>query len=331
MLNNFLLLPCWVNWLIVLFVLGGLITAFLLIFPVKIWLRTATSKCQISLWKLYAMKLRKTKLDLVVEAYINCKKSGIDLTYEEIEAHHVSGGDVLKLSDGLIMAKNAKIPLRIDIAKAIDLSGRDLCETIKATISPKIIETEMVCAIAKDGFEVKAKARITALALIDKLIGGADEKTISARVGEALMTEIGKAFQYTDFMHNPEVASKNLMAKGLDNNTAFKIVSINISDMSLGKNIEAQTLLEEAEIDKQIAQAKAEERKANAQANEQEAKAKTQEAKINLVHAECEVPKAIAQAFEEGKISVEDYYRIENIIADTNLRKKLADSDKKGF
>lgn len=330
MIFNKLLLPCWANWLITLAAIGILIAAFLIMFPVKVWIRTLTSKCHISLWKLYAMKLRKTKIDVVVEAYINCKKSGINLSYEEIEAHHVSGGDVIKLSDGLIMAKNAKIMLPIDMAKAIDLSGRNLCESIKATISPEIIETELVCAIAKDGFEVKAKARITALALIEKLIGGADEKTISARVGEALMGEIGKAFQYTDFMHNPEIASKNLMSRNLDENTAFKIVSINICEMMLGKNIEAQTLLEEAEIDKKIAQAKAEERKAIAQASEQEAKVKAQEAKISLVYAESEVPKAIAQAFEEGKITVEEYYKLENIMADTNLRKKLVDSDKKG-
>jgi len=329
MLNS-LLIPGFVTAIIVLVIISAIIAGIFLIFPIFTWFKTITAKSKISLGKLFAMKIRKSDYKKISEAYINCQKSGISLTADELEAHHVAGGDVIKFSDGLIMAKSAKLALTVDVAKAIDLAGKNLIETVKDCISPKIIETDSVKAVAKDGFEISTKAKITVLAQIDKLIGGADEKTISLKVGEALMTEIGNCIDYTDFMYNPDKISKKVFEKGLDETTAYKILSINISDMQLGKNIELESMIASAEADKRVAESRAAEKRANAQVLEQEAKIKVQEAKASLMEAEKEVPLAIAEAFDKGKIAVEDYYRLQNIMADTEMRKKFGEDEGKG-
>lgn len=229
------------------------------------------------------------------------------------------------------MAKSARLSLSVDVAKAIDLSGKNLIDVVKDCISPRIIETDEVKAVAKDGFEIKTKAKITVLAQIEKLLGGADEKTISLKVGEALMSEIGNCIDYTDFMYNPSKVSKRVFEKGLDEETAYKILSVNISEIELGKNIETEGMVAAAEAERKVAEAKAAEKKAEAQVLEQEAKIKTQEAKAGLIEAEKQVPLAIADAFDKGKIAVEDYFRLQNIMADTEMRKKFGEEDKGKF
>ena len=325
-----LLIPGFAVALIVIAAVALLVLAFCLIFPVVVYARTVTAKAPISLWKLFSMKLRKSDYKKIAEAYINCQKSGINLTVDEIEAHHVAGGDVIKFSDGIIMAKSAKIALTVDVAKAIDLAGKNLIDVITDCITPRIIETDPVKAVAKDGFEITARAKITVLADINKLLGGADEKTVALKVGEALMNEIGSCIDYTDFMYNPERVSKSIFERGLDMATAYKILSVSISDMQLGKNIELQSMVDAAEANRKVAEATAAERKANAQVLEQEAKIKVQEAKVSLMDAEKEVPLAIAEAFDKGKIAVEDYYRLQNIMADTEMRKKFGEDETKG-
>ena len=327
---NHLLIPGYAVALIVIAVIAALIITFCLVFPVVVWVRTITAKSPISLWKLFSMKVRKSDYKKIAEAYINCQKSGINLTVDELEAHHVAGGDVIKFSDGIIMAKSAKLALTVDVAKAIDFSGKNLIEVIKDCISPRIIETAPIKAVAKDGFELTAKAKITVLADINKLLCGADEKTISMKVGEALMSEIGACIDYTDFMYNPDKVSKRIFEKNLDEGVAYKILAVAISDMALGKNIELQSMVDAAEANRKVAEANAAERKANAQVLEQEAKIKVQEAKASLMDAEKEVPLAIADAFDKGKIAVEDYYRLQNIMADTEMRKKFGEDESKG-
>lgn len=325
---NALLMP---TFAIVLIVLGAVLACavvFCLVFPVFTWLKTVTAQCRISLAKLFAMKIRKSDYKKISEAYINCQKSKINLTVDELEAHHVAGGDVIKFSDGLIMAKSARLALTIDVAKAIDLAGKNLVEVVKDCISPRIIETEMVKGVAKDGFEIFSKAKITVLAQIDKLLGGADERTVALKVGEALISEVGSCIDYTDAVYNPDRLTKNITDKNLDKTTAYKILSINICEMNLGKNIEEESMVANAEAERKVAEAKAAERKANAQVLEQEAKIKVQEAKAGLIEAEKQVPLAIADAFDKGKIAVEDYLKIQNIMADTEMRKKFGEDDK---
>lgn len=326
---NQLLLPMWVNFSILFAIIAVFVTIFSLIFPVLLWIKTVTSKCRVSLWKLYAIKLRKSDPKNLVEAYINCSKSGIDLTIDELEAHFVAGGDVIKLTDALIMAKSAKVLLTVDLAKSIDLSGNNVVEAVKNTISPKVVETSTITAVAKDGYEIKVRARITIRANIEKLIGGATEETVISKISEAIMTEIGKSIEYKDFMQKPDVATGNINLKEIEKNCAYNILSVNISFMELGKNLEALTLLQEAETDRKIADEKAAERKAMAVAAEQEMKVKTQEMRAELLASESEVPKAIASAMQTGNIGVLDYYKMQNLLADTGMRKKFSEDDSK--
>lgn len=324
---NRLLLPAYLNWSIALSVIIFAVALFCVIFPVKYWIITLVSKAKVSLWHLFAIKKRKSNLKTIVDAYISAQKSKIDLTIDEIEAHYISGGDVLKLINALVMARNAGISLTLNQAMAIDLAGKDILVAVKNCITPFVVDTPSVTALVKDGYQVKAKAKITLKADINRIIGGSGEETIIARVCEELINEIGNSLEYNDFMQNPQKASSAVFAKNLTAGTYFDVLGVNIVDIELGENLENKVVVEEAEMTAKVAAAKAEERKANAVAAEQEMKVDTQKKKSDLIVAESEVPKAIAGAFQSGTIGVMDYYKLENIAADTEMRKKFAEND----
>ena len=243
----------------------------------------------------------------------------------KLEAHYLAGGNVDRVVNSLIAAQRANIPLEFERSAAIDLAGRDVLEAVQMSVNPKVIETPVVAAIAKDGIELKAKAKVTVRANIDRLVGGAGEQTIIARVGEGVVTTIGSAGTHKEVLENPDMISKTVLSKGLEAGTAFEILSIDIADIDVGRNIGAQLQADQAEADKKIAQAKAEERRAMAVAGEQEKKAKTQEMRAMVVEAEAEVPMAMAQALREGKLGVMDYYNMQNVISDTRMRESIAD------
>lgn len=320
-------------WLWIL--LGLLLIATIVILalvPIKVWFRALISGAHISMSRLIGMKLRKINIGMIVEAYVSAKKAGITIDINELETHYMAGGDVVKVVNALISAHSAKIGLSIDTAKAIDLAGRDVLNAVKVSVNPKVIETPAISAIAKDGIELHVKARVTVKANIGRLVGGAGEETIIARVGEGIVTTVGSAETHAEVLQNPDLISKTVLAKGLDVGTAFEILSIDIADIDVGRNIGAQLQMDQAEADKRIANARAEERRAMAVAAEQEMRAKTQEMNAIKIAAEAEVPKAMATAFKEGKLGIMDYYRMQNVVADTDMRKSIAgdDSKKKG-
>jgi uncharacterized protein YqfA (UPF0365 family) len=312
---------------IVLAVLVVVIAIFVSLVPINIWFRALVSGAYVGMNRLIGMKLRKIKVNMIVEAYIMAKKAGINIDINEIETHYMAGGDVIKVVHALISAHSAKIALTCDAAKAIDLAGRDVLDAVTISVNPKVIITPTITAIARDGIELKVKARVTVRANISRLVGGSGEDTIIARIGEGIVTTVGSAETHTDVLENPDLISKTVLAKGLDSGTAFEILSIDIADIDVGRNIGAQLDIDQANADTVIAQAKAEERKAMALAAEQEMKAKTQEMKANVLAAEAEVPKAMAFAIRNGKIGVMDYYRMQNIVADTSMRKAFANTD----
>lgn len=299
------------------------IVVFFVLVPVNLWFRALVSGAPISMGRLVGMRLRKIKMQMLVEAYINAKKAGLDIDIVELETHYMAGGDVLKVINALISAHSANIELSLQTAKAIDLAGRDVLNAVKVSVNPKVIDTPVVAAIAKDGIELRARARVTVRADIERLVGGAGEETIIARVGEGIVTSIGSANTHKEVLENPDRISKTVLSKGLDSGTAFKILSIDIADIDVGRNIGAQLQMDQAEADKHIAQAKAEERRAMAVAAEQEMKAKTQEMQAEVVKAEAEVPLAVAEALKKGNIGVMDFYNMQNIQADTNMRKAI--------
>ncbi len=292
--------------------------------PLKHWFRALISGAHISMGTLIGMKLRKIKVDLIVDAYIMGKKAGLDISVNELETHYLAGGNVTKVVNALISAHSAKIKLSSQDAKAIDLAGRDVLSAVKVSVTPTVIETGRISAVAKNGIELIVKARITVRANIDRQIGGSGEKTILARVGEGIVTTVGSAETHYVVLENPDLISKTVLEKGLDSGTAYQILSIDIADIDVGRNIGAQLLIDQAEADKRIAQAKAEERRAMAIATEQEMIAKTQEMRAQVVEAEALVPKAMAEAFKNGKLGVMDYYKIQNVVADTNMRNSLS-------
>lgn len=300
------------------------IIAFFVIVPVSIWFRALVSGAPISMGKLVGMRLRKIKIAMIVEAYITGKKAGLDININELETHYMAKGDVVKVVNALISAHSANIQLTTKTAMAIDLAGRDVLNAVKVSVNPKVIETPVIAAIAKDGIELRCKARVTVRANIARLIGGAGEETIIARVGEGIVTTVGSAQAHKDVLENPDRISKTVLEKGLDSGTAFEILSIDIADVDVGRNIGAQLQMDQAEADKRIAQAKAEERRAMAVATEQEMKAKTQEMRAVVIEAEAEVPKAMADALRCGKVGVMDYYNMQNIQADTNMRNAIS-------
>ncbi len=299
----------------------------IIIVPVKVWFRALVSGAHISMGRLVGMKLRKIAVNMIVEAYVSAKKAGLTIDINELETHYMAGGDVVKVVNALISAHSAKINLSIDTAKAIDLAGRDVLNAVKVSVNPKVIETPLVSAIAKDGVELHVKARVTVRANIGRLVGGAGEETILARVGEGIVTTVGSAEDHGEVLQNPDLISKTVLAKGLDSGTAFEILSLDIADIDVGRNIGAQLRMDTAEAEKRIANAKAEERRAMAVAAEQEMRAKAQEMNAIKIAAEAEVPKAMANAFKDGKLGVMDYYRMQNVVADTDMRKSIAGTD----
>jgi uncharacterized protein YqfA (UPF0365 family) len=274
------------------------------------------------------MRWRKVPPSVIVTAMINATKAGLTITRDELEAHYLAGGRVKLVVNALISADKANIPLNFKAATAIDLAGRDVFEAVQMSVNPKVISTPPVAAVAKDGIQLIAKARVTVRANIRQLVGGAGEETILARVGEGIVSSIGSADSHKSVLENPDSISKVVLAKGLDSGTAFEILSIDIADIDVGKNIGAYLQMDQANADKNIAQAKAEERRAMAVANEQEMKAKAQEARAKVIEAEAEIPKAIADAFRTGNLGLMDYYKFQNIQADTRMRESIAEPGK---
>ncbi|MBO4538869.1 MAG: flotillin-like protein FloA [Clostridia bacterium] len=300
------------------------VIAFFALVPLGLWFRALVSGASVSMAKLVGMRLRKIKIGMIVDAYITGKKAGLNINITELETHYMAKGDVLKVVNALISAHSANIDLSTKTAMAIDLAGRDVLNAVKVSVNPKVIETPIIAAIAKDGIELRCKARVTVRANISRLIGGSGEETIIARVGEGIVTTVGSATTHKDVLENPDRISKTVLAKGLDSGTAYEILSIDIADVDVGRNIGAQLQMDQAEADKRIAQAKAEERRAMAVASEQEMKAKTQEMRAIVIEAEAEVPKAMAEALRKGKLGVMDYYNMQNLQADTNMRNSIS-------
>lgn len=297
-----------------------LLIIFLWMVPVGLWFTALVSGVHISLIQLILMRWRKVPPGVIVNAMITGTKAGIPLNRDELEAHFLAGGHVKPVVNALVSAGKANIPLDFKAAAAIDLAGRNVLEAIQTSVNPKVINTPPVVAVAKDGIQLSATARVTVRTNIRQLVGGAGEETVIARVGEGIVTAIGSASAYKSVLENPDSISKVVLSKGLDSGTAFEILSIDIADIDVGKNIGAMLQMDQANADKNIAQAKAEERRVMAVAQEQEMKAKAQEARAKVILAEAEVPLALAEAFRTGNLGVMDYYKLENIKADTQMR-----------
>lgn len=313
------------------FIIAALIVFAMSLFfsfvPVRLWISAAAAGVKVGLFNLIGMRLRRVAPVKVVDPLIKAVKAGIDLNINQLEAHYLAGGNVDRVVNALIAAQRADITLSFEKAAAIDLAGRDVLEAVQMSVNPKVIETPLIAAIAKDGIELKAKARVTVRANIDRLVGGAGEQTIIARVGEGIVTTIGSAQTHKEVLENPDRISETVLVKGLDSGTAFEILSIDIADVDVGRNIGAQLQTDQAEADKRIAQAKAEERRAMAIALEQEQKALVVEMRAKVTEAEAEIPKAISQAFREGNLGIMDYYNMKNVISDTEMRKAIAGTD----
>ena len=293
-------------------------------FPVGMWFQAILSGVRISLLHLVLMRWRGVNPSTIVVAMITGTKAGLKLNANELEAHYLAKGNVGKVVMALISAAKANIPLDFQMAAAIDLAGRDVFEAVQMSVNPKVINTPPVTAVAKDGIQLICKARVTVRANIKQLVGGAGEETVLARVGEGIVSSIGSADSHKDVLENPDKISKLVLGKGLDAGTAFEILSIDIADIDVGKNIGAVLQMDQAEADKNIAQARAEERRAMAVALEQEMKAKAQEARATVIEAESQVPLAMAEAFRNGNLGIMDYYRMKNIQADTEMRESIA-------
>jgi uncharacterized protein YqfA (UPF0365 family) len=297
--------------------------------PVRLWITAAASGVRVRLGSLIGMRLRKVHPPSIILPLISAAKAGIPLDTDELEAHYLAGGNVNRVVTALISADKANIDLSFRMAAAIDLAGRDVLEAVQVSVNPKVINTPKVAAMAKDGIQLIAIARVTVRANIARLVGGAGEDTILARVGEGIVSTIGSAESHKAVLENPDNISKTVLAKGLDSGTAFEILSIDIADVDVGKNIGAELQTDQAEADKRIAQAKAEERRALAVAIEQENRAQVELARANVVQAEAEIPLAIAEAFRGGKLGIMDYMRFRNIEADTQMRHSIADTDER--
>lgn len=305
-----------------------LLSIFFTMVPIGLWITAFFSGVKIKLGNLIGMRLRRVVPSRIINPLIKATKAGLDVNVNELEAHYLAGGNVNALVDALIAAQRAEIPLEFERAAAIDLAGRNVLEAVQVSVNPKVIETPAIAAVAKNGIEVIAKAKVTVRANIDRLVGGAGEETIIARVGEGIVTTVGSAESHKQVLENPDSISQVVLEKGLDSGTAFEILSIDIADVDVGRNIGANLQTEQAEADKRIAQAKAEERRAMAVASEQEMIARVQEMRAKVVEAEAEVPRAMAKAFEEGNLGVMDYYRMRNVQADTDMRTSIAKEEK---
>ncbi|MCP3967112.1 MAG: flotillin-like protein FloA [Lentisphaerae bacterium] len=297
---------------------------FCVVIPIPLWIAAVFSGVKIKISSLVGMRLRRVPPQVILSAMIQAIKAGLEVNSNDLEAHFLAGGNVFRVVQALVVADKANIPLSLQRATAIDLAGRNLLEAVKMSVNPKVIETPMVTAVAKDGIQLRAIARVTVRANIDRLVGGAGEETILARVGEGIVTTIGSAHKYKNVLENPDTISKVVLDKGLDSGTAYEILSIDIADVDVGKNIGAELQMAQANADKDIAQAKAEERRAMAVAQEQEMKAKIREMEAKLVDAEAEIPMAISEALAGGTLGIMDYYKMKNVMADTDMRKAIA-------
>jgi len=296
--------------------------------PVGLWITAYFSGVKIGIFTLIGMRLRRVVPSRIVNPLIKATKAGLDLNVDKLEAHFLAGGNVNTVTDALIAAQRANIPLEFERAAAIDLAGRNVLEAVQVSVNPKVIETPKVSAVAQNGIEVMVKARVTVRANIERLVGGAGEETIIARVGEGIVTTVGSSISHKGVLENPDMISKTVLNKGLDAGTAFEILSIDIADVDIGRNIGAQLQTDQAEADKRIAQAKAEERRAMAVAKEQEMKAEVQAMRAKVVEAEAEVPLALAKAIKDGSFGVMDYYNMKNILADTSMRDSISKINK---
>lgn len=301
--------------------------------PVMLWISALAAGVRVSIFTLIGMRLRRVIPSRVINPLIKAHKAGLDVTTNQLESHYLAGGNVDRVVNALIAAHRANIELQFERSAAIDLAGRDVLEAVQMSVNPNVIETPFIAGVAMDGIEVKAKARITVRANIDRLVGGAGEETIVARVGEGIVSTIGSSENHKKVLENPDMISQTVLAKGLDAGTAFEILSIDIADVDIGKNIGAELQTEQAEADKKIAQAKAEERRAMAVAQEQEMKARVEEMRAKVVEAESQVPLAMSEALRSGNIGVMDYMNYKNISADTDMRDsigRITDENKDG-
>lgn len=322
-LGGFGMIPMFIGIVIILIIL----LIFLRFFPIGLWVTALFSGVRISIITLLTMRLRRVNPSLIVLNQIKLWKAGLKIGSNELEAHYLAGGNPTAVSDALIAADKASLNLSFERACAIDLAGRDLVDAIRTSVSPRVIATPLIAAVAKDGIQVKATARVTVRTNINRLVGGAGEETIIARVGEGIVTTIGSSASHKEVLENPDRISQTVLAKGLDSGTAFEILSIDIADVDVGSNIGAVLQIDQAEADKKIAQAKAEERRVMAIAREQEMKAQVEEMKAKVVEAESQLPLAIADALKKGNIGVLDYYNMKNIMADTEMRYSISGLD----
>ena len=313
-------------WLFLVFGIMALVVfgSMLSFIPVRLWIEALAAGVPIGIFTLVGMRLRKVSPATVVRPLINATKAGLQLGVDQLEAHYLAGGNVDRVVRALISADKAGIELGFKLAAAIDLAGRDVLEAVQVSVTPKVINTPRVAAMAKDGIQLIAIARVTVRANINRLVGGAGEETILARVGEGIVSTIGSSVSHKAVLENPDNISKTVLGKGLDSGTGFEILSIDIADVDVGKNIGAELQTDQAEADKRIAQAKAEERRAMAVAQEQEMKAKTQEMRAKVVEAEAQIPMAISEAFRKGSLGVMDYTRYQNVNADTEMRRSIS-------
>lgn len=316
------------NGLSIMVIVGGIIVLLLTLLvvymvPMRLWIAAVATSAKVSLLTMIAMRLRRVPPHVVVGARISAVKAGLDIPIDMLEAHFLAGGDVVRVVNALISADKADMDLSFSRAAAIDLAGRHVLEAVQMSVNPRVIETPKVSAVARDGIQLLAMARVTVRTNLDRLVGGAGEATILARVGEGVVSTIGSSESYDKVLENPDLISRTVLSKGLDAGTAFEILSVDIADVDVGANVGAKLQAEQAEADKQVAQARAEARRALAVAVEQENKAKIAEMRAALVAAEAEVPKAMAEALRSGNLGVMDYFNMKNIVADTDMRRSL--------
>lgn len=316
-----------VSFIFVVVAIVIIVSLFLHFVPLGLWISALAAGVNVGIFTLVGMRLRRVSPSQIVLPLVKANKAGLGVNVNQLEAHYLAGGDVDRVVDALIAAERAAIPLTFERAAAIDLAGRDVLEAVQMSVNPKVIETPIISAVAKNGIELKVRARVTVRANIDRLVGGAGEQTIIARAGEGIVTTVGSSEEHTDVLENPDHISRTVLTKGLDAGSAFEILSIDIADVDVGRNIGAQLMTDQAEADKKIAQAKAEERRAMAVAKEQEMRAYTQEMQAKVVEAQAEVPQALSQALRKGNMGVMDYYNMNNIMADTKMRETLAVGD----
>lgn len=303
------------------------LSTFLRFVPIGLWITAFFSGVKINIGTLIGMRFRRVRPHHIIQPLIKATKAGLNLNTDQLEAHYLAGGNVDDVIDALIASQRADIELEFEKAAAIDLAGRNVFEAVQVSVTPKVIVTPNISAVAKDGIEIIAKAKVTVRANIDRLVGGAGEDTIIARVGEGIVTTVGSAERHAKVLENPDSITKTVLAKGLDSGTAFEILSIDIADLDVGRNIGAKLQTEQSNADKNIAQAKAEERRSMAIAEEQEMRAEVQKQRAKVVEAEALVPKGIAEALRNGNLGVMDYYRLENLNADTEMRSAISGHD----